>query len=57
LLIVYHAWISGWPSAVAGGQPVTLTTGGLHSTPDVLQKEIAARYRGSFVIGRDLEVY
>ena len=56
LLIVYHAWISSWPSAEAG-QPATLTNGGLHSTPDVLQKEIAARYRGQFVIGRDLDVY
>jgi ribonuclease BN (tRNA processing enzyme) len=56
LLIVYHAWISGWPSGEAG-QPVTLTNGGLHSTPDVLQKEIASRYRGRFVIGQDLDVY
>ena len=56
LLIVYHAWISNWPSAEAG-QPLTLTTGGLHSTPDMLQKEITAHYRGLFVIGRDLDVY
>jgi ribonuclease BN (tRNA processing enzyme) len=56
LLIVYHAWISWWPSAEVD-QSVTLTTGRLHSTPDVLQKEIAARYRGQFVIGRDLDVY
>jgi ribonuclease BN (tRNA processing enzyme) len=56
LLIVYHAWISNWPSPEAG-QPATLTTGGLHSTSDVLQKEIAARYQGQFVIGRDLDVY
>jgi ribonuclease BN (tRNA processing enzyme) len=34
-----------------------LTTGGLHSTPDVLQNEIASRYRGQFVVGRDLDVY
>jgi hypothetical protein len=56
LLIVYHAWISWWPNAEAG-QPVTLTSGGLHSTSDVLQKEIASRYRGQFVIARDLDVY
>jgi len=58
LLIVYHAWISWWPpETVSGTQPVTLTTGRLHSTPDVLQKEIASRYSGNFVIGRDLDVY
>jgi len=58
LLIVYHAWISWWPSVeAAGDQPVVLTTGGLHSTPDVLQREIGLRYSGKFVIGRDLDVY
>jgi len=60
LLIVYHAWISWWPpeDADAGGaQPAALTTGGVHSTPDVLQKEIGSRYSGHFVIGRDLDVY
>ena len=58
LLIVYHAWISWWPSVEAArDQPVVLTTGGLHSTPDVLQREIGLRYSGKFVIGRDLDVY
>jgi len=58
LLIVYHAWISWWPSIeAAGDQPVVLTTGALHSTPDVLQREIGLRYSGHFVIGRDLDVY
>ena len=58
LLIVYHAWISWRPSmAPSGNQPVVLTTGELHSTPDVLQKEIGSRYSGQFVIGRDLDVY
>ena len=57
LLIVYHAWISWWPDAPPGSQPPTLTTGELHSTPDVLQKEIGSRYSGNFVIGRDLDVY
>jgi ribonuclease BN (tRNA processing enzyme) len=58
LLVVYHAWISWWPPEDArGSQPLTLTTGGLHSTPDVLQKEIGSRYSGNFVIGRDLNVY
>ena len=58
LLIVYHAWISWWPGiARSGNQPVALTTGELHSSPDVLQKEIGSRYAGHFVIGRDLDVY
>jgi ribonuclease BN (tRNA processing enzyme) len=56
LLVVYHAWISWWPNSEAG-EPGTLTSGSLHSTPDVLQREIASRYRGPFVIGRDLDVY
>ena len=58
LLIVYHAWISWSPSiSPSRGQAVVLTTGGLHSSPDVLQKEIGSRYSGNFVIGRDLDVY
>lgn len=58
LLIVYHAWISWSPSvSPSGSQPVVLTTGGLHSSPDVLQKEIGSRYSGNFVLGRDLDVY
>jgi ribonuclease BN (tRNA processing enzyme) len=58
LLIVYHAWISWWPSiAPSGNQPVVLTTGELHSSPDVLQREIGSRYSGNFVVGRDLDVY
>ncbi len=58
LLIAYHAWISWRPStAPAGNQPVNLGTGELHSSPDVLQKEIGSRYSGNFVIGRDLDVY
>jgi ribonuclease BN (tRNA processing enzyme) len=58
LLIVYHAWISWWPgSAPSGKQVLGPATGELHSTPDVLQKEIGSRYSGNFVIGRDLDVY
>jgi len=58
LLIVYHAWISWRPSmAPSGNQFVVLTTGELHSSPDVLQKEIGSRSSGHFVIGRDLDVY
>ena len=57
LLIVYHAWISWWPDVAPSDKPVVLTTGELHSTPDVLQKEIGSRYSGNFVIGSDLDVY
>ena len=58
LLIAYHAWIAWGPSVVPSGeQPVVLTTGRFHSSPDTLQKEIASRYSGNFVIGRDLDVY
>ena len=58
LLIVYHAWISWRPAITpSANQPVVLTKGDLHSSPDVLQKEIASRYSGEFVIGRDLDVY
>jgi ribonuclease BN (tRNA processing enzyme) len=58
LLIVYHAWISWWPSvAPSGNQLLGLATGELHSTSDVLQNEIGSRYSGNFVIGRDLDVY
>lgn len=58
LLIVYHAWISWRPSITpAANQPVVLTTGELHASPDVLQREIGSRYSGLFVIGRDLDVY
>jgi hypothetical protein len=58
LLIVYHACISSWPGITPpGGQPGMLTTRALHSSPDVLQKEIGSRYSGHFVIGRDLDVF
>jgi ribonuclease BN (tRNA processing enzyme) len=58
LLIAYHAWIAWGPSVVpSDNQPLSLTTGGFHSSPDVLQQEIASRYSGHFVIGRDLDVY
>jgi len=58
LLIAYHAWIAAGPSVLpTGEQPVLLTTGAFHSSPDVLQHEMALRYSGHFVIGRDLDVY
>jgi ribonuclease BN (tRNA processing enzyme) len=58
LLIVYHSSISWWPStSPTGDRLVVLTNSEFHSTPDVLQSEIAARYSGHFVIGRDLDVY
>jgi ribonuclease BN (tRNA processing enzyme) len=58
LLVVYHAWISSWPSVdPSGSQPVVLTTGEFHSSAEVLQKEIGSRYSGNFAIGQDLGVY
>ena len=58
LLIVIHASISWWPSiAPSDNRLLVLSTGELHSSPDVLQREIGARYSGQFVIGRDLDVY
>ncbi len=58
LLIVYHAWISLWPSvAPAANRPVVLTAGEVNSTPEVLRREIAATYSRPFVIGEDLDVY
>ena len=53
LLIVYHAWISWSPSIEPSfGQPVALTAGALHSSPDVLQKEIGSRYSAHFAVTR-----
>ena len=58
LLIVYHAWISWRPSITpSANQPVVLSTGELHASPDVLQREMESRYSGHFVIGQDLDVY
>jgi ribonuclease BN (tRNA processing enzyme) len=58
LLIVYHAWISWWPSiGPSANQLLGPASGELHSSPDVLQKELGSRYSGNFVIGRDLDVY
>jgi ribonuclease BN (tRNA processing enzyme) len=58
LLIVYHAWISWWPPpASPGDERDGLATGQPHSSADILQQEIASRYSGHFVIGRDLDVY
>ena len=58
LLIVYHGWISWWPDlASSSNRPVVTTTGELHSSPDVLQRELGSRYSGRFLIGRDLDVY
>src|SRR5262249_20296603 len=58
LLIVYHSSLSWWePSTPSADRLGVIGTGELHSTPDVLQREIASRYSGHFVIGRDLDVY
>jgi ribonuclease BN (tRNA processing enzyme) len=58
LLIVYHSSIVWRPGmAPSGNQPFVISAGALHSSPEVLQREIGSRYSGNFVIGRDLDVY
>ena len=60
LLIVYHSSISwrGVPRTSPSSNPLLLiSTGEFDPTPDVLQREIASRYSGHFVIGRDLDVF
>lgn len=56
LLIVYHSSITWRPGIAPSGTELT-SAGAFSSSPDVLQKEIASRYSGQFVIGRDLDVY
>ena len=36
---------------------LVIRAGALHSSPEVLKKEIGSRYSGKFVIGRDLDGY
>ncbi len=58
LLIITHRSIT-WRSEIAapGAQTLVISSGAFHSSPGVLEKEIASRYSGRFVIGRDLDVY
>jgi ribonuclease BN (tRNA processing enzyme) len=56
LLIVYHSSIA-WRPRIAPSCSELTSAGAFSSSPDVLQKEIASRYSGQFVIGRDLDVY
>ena len=56
LLIVYHSSIA-WRPGIAPSGTELISAGAFLSSPDVLQKEIASRYSGKFVIGRDLDVY
>lgn len=58
LLVIYHSSISWRPGIAPPSDQLSLiSAGALHSSPDVLQKEISSRYSGEFVIGRDLDVY
>ena len=58
LLIVYHSSISWRPEITPSiNQPFVISAGVLHSTPEVLKKEIGSRYSGTFVVGQDLDVY
>lgn len=58
LLVLYHTSIS-WRPAIAPprDQPSLPSAGAFLSSPEVLQKEMASKYSGHFVIGRDLDVY
>jgi ribonuclease BN (tRNA processing enzyme) len=57
LLVIYHT-VSFRPGIAA---PKFLSAmdsaGGFRSTPEMLEEELASRYAGQFVIGRDLDVY
>jgi len=53
LLVGYHT--ISWPPGMA--TPKHLPDGEFHSTPDVVERELKARYSGRFVVGRDLDVY
>jgi len=57
LLIVYHSSIAWRPGVVAPSGNELISAGAFLSSPDVLEKEIGSRYSGTFVIGRDLDVY
>lgn len=58
LLIVYHSSISWHPGIVPpSDQPSLISAGAFASSPEVLEREIASRYSGKFVVGRDLDVY
>jgi len=57
LLVTYHT--VSFPPGIAPPRLVGPTggDGALYASPEMLQKEIGARYPGKFVIGKDLDVY
>ena len=57
LLIIYHT--ISFPPGIAPPRLLPPKGGAdaLYASPEMVQKEIGARYSGKFVIGRDLDVY
>ncbi len=57
LLVIYHT--INFPPGLAPPRllPPNAAADALYVSPEMLQKEIASRYSGKFVIGKDLDVY
>lgn len=57
LLVIYHTL--SFPPGIAPPRLLPPKGGAdaLYASPEMLQKEIASRYSGKFVIGKDLDVY
>ena len=57
LLVIYHTIT--FPPGIAPTRllPPNAAADALYVSPEMLQKEIRARYSGKFVIGKDLDVY
>ena len=57
LLVIYHT--VSFPPGIAPPRLLPSKGGAdaLYASPEMVQKEIGARYSGKFVIGRDLDVY
>jgi ribonuclease BN (tRNA processing enzyme) len=57
LLVIYHT--ISFPPGIAPPRllPPDAGADALYASPEMLQKEIGARYSGNFVIGKDLDVF
>ena len=57
LLVIYHT--VSFPAGIAPPRLLApdADASALYASPEMLQKEIGSRYRGKFVIGKDLDVY
>ena len=57
LLVIYHT--VSFPPGIAPPRLLApdADASALYASPEMLQKEIGSRYRGKFVIGKDLDVY